>query len=180
VVEREASRLRRFIERLPSPDAGPDALYATRALLEEVAAALEALPAEQRAVFVAHEIEGQSFRQIAEETGVGGFIVMQLWNWLLPAIFGWKAVTFWQALGLLALCRILFGGLGVGGARHEGRPPDGSPVPGGARAVPAAGSRALRPGRPARGREGRRLTKAPGQCPRCPSASNSLTASSHS
>ena len=43
---------------------------------------------------------------------LGGVIVQQLWNWLLPALFGWPAVTFWQALGLLALCRILFGGFG--------------------------------------------------------------------
>jgi hypothetical protein len=43
---------------------------------------------------------------------IGGEIVMQLWNWLLPPLFGWRPVTFWQALGLLALCRILFGGLG--------------------------------------------------------------------
>jgi len=48
---------------------------------------------------------------------VGGFIVQQLWNWLLPAIFGWHSITFWQALGLLVLCRILFGGLGRG---HRG------------------------------------------------------------
>jgi hypothetical protein len=41
---------------------------------------------------------------------VGGEVVMQLWNWLLPPLFGWRQVTFWQALGLLALCRILFGG----------------------------------------------------------------------
>ena len=41
---------------------------------------------------------------------VGGEIVKQLWNWLVPPIFGWRQVTFWQALGLLALCRILFGG----------------------------------------------------------------------
>ena len=41
---------------------------------------------------------------------IGGEIVMRLWNWLLPPIFGWRQVTFWQALGLLALCRILFGG----------------------------------------------------------------------
>ena len=41
---------------------------------------------------------------------LGGEIVLQLWNWLLPPIFGWRAITFWQALGLLALCRILFGG----------------------------------------------------------------------
>lgn len=43
---------------------------------------------------------------------VGGEVVMNLWNWLLPPIFGWPAITFWQGLGLLALCRILFGGFG--------------------------------------------------------------------
>ena len=46
----------------------------------------------------------------------GGEVVKQLWNWLLPPLFGWREVTFWQALGLLALCRILFGGFG----RHCG------------------------------------------------------------
>ncbi len=45
----------------------------------------------------------------------GGMLVMHLWNWLLPQLFGWPEVTFWQALGLLALCRILFGGFGLGG-----------------------------------------------------------------
>ena len=50
---------------------------------------------------------------------VGGFVVRQLWNWLLPPIFGLREVTFWQALGLLALCRILFGGFGRGGS-HAG------------------------------------------------------------
>lgn len=44
-----------------------------------------------------------------------GEIVMHLWNWLLPALFGWRIITFWQALGLLVLCRILFGGFGGGG-----------------------------------------------------------------
>ena len=43
---------------------------------------------------------------------VGGEVVQQLWNWLLPPLFGWPQITFWQALGLLALCRILFGGYG--------------------------------------------------------------------
>src|SRR5262245_46742510 len=38
-----------------------------------------------------------------------GEIVRQLWNWLTPALFGWPVITFWQALGLLVLCRILFG-----------------------------------------------------------------------
>jgi hypothetical protein len=46
---------------------------------------------------------------------LGGWIVQLLWNGLLPPLFGWRAVTFWQALGLLVLCRILFGGLGFRG-----------------------------------------------------------------
>ena len=50
---------------------------------------------------------------------IGGEIVMRLWNWLLPALFGWREVTFWQALGLLVLCRILFGGLGCRGFGHN-------------------------------------------------------------
>src|SRR5947208_1354947 len=47
---------------------------------------------------------------------LGGEVVKWLWNWLLPPLFGWHAITFWQALGLLALCRILFGGLGLQGS----------------------------------------------------------------
>ena len=43
---------------------------------------------------------------------IGGEIVMHLWNWLLPSLFSWPQITFWQALGILALCRILFGGFG--------------------------------------------------------------------
>ena len=43
---------------------------------------------------------------------IGGEVVRQLWNWLLPPLFGWPQITFWQALGMLALCRILFGGSG--------------------------------------------------------------------
>ena len=43
---------------------------------------------------------------------IGGEIVLQLWNWLLPSLFGWRQITFWQAVGILALCRILFGGFG--------------------------------------------------------------------
>ena len=45
---------------------------------------------------------------------IGGLVVRLLWNWLLPPLFGWPQIAFWQALGLLALCRILFGGLGGG------------------------------------------------------------------
>src|ERR1700688_5116020 len=50
---------------------------------------------------------------------IGGEIVLHLWNWLLPSLFGWRQITFWQALGLLVLCRVLFGGLG---SHHSGRP----------------------------------------------------------
>jgi hypothetical protein len=38
------------------------------------------------------------------------FVVMRLWNWLMPALFGWHAINFWQALGILVLSKILFGG----------------------------------------------------------------------
>lgn len=55
---------------LPSPDAGPDAIYARSVLIEELDAALDELPVEQRAAFVAHEIEGRSFKELAAETGV--------------------------------------------------------------------------------------------------------------
>jgi hypothetical protein len=50
---------------------------------------------------------------------IGGELVMHLWNWLLPPLLGWRQLTFWQALGLLTLCRILFGGLG---SHDFGRP----------------------------------------------------------
>jgi hypothetical protein len=54
---------------------------------------------------------------------IGGEVVMQLWNWLAPELFGLRQITFWQALGLLALCRILFGGFGLsgGGPRSNSR-----------------------------------------------------------
>jgi RNA polymerase sigma factor (sigma-70 family) len=57
-------------ELLPSPQAGPQARYARRLLLEELDAALEELPAEQRDVFIAHELEGSSFRELAAQTGL--------------------------------------------------------------------------------------------------------------
>jgi hypothetical protein len=53
---------------------------------------------------------------VALFVALGGWIVELLWNALLPPLFGWRAVTFWQALGLLVLCRILFGGLGFRGS----------------------------------------------------------------
>ena len=55
-------------------------------------------------------------------TFLGGWIVELLWNWLAPAVFGWKTITFWEAWGLLALCRILFGGMRVTGGRGDHRP----------------------------------------------------------
>jgi hypothetical protein len=51
---------------------------------------------------------------------LGGTVVQYLWNWLLPPLFGWRELTFWQALGLLALCRILFGGFGRHGCGRSG------------------------------------------------------------
>src|SRR5262245_1750758 len=56
---------------LPSPDAGPDAIYVRTVLLDELAMAVDELPAEQRAVLIAHEVEGRSFKEIARMTGVG-------------------------------------------------------------------------------------------------------------
>jgi len=58
------------LELLPSPDAGPDAIYARNALLEELDDALDELPDEQREVFIAHELMGNSFKEISERTGV--------------------------------------------------------------------------------------------------------------
>ena len=53
---------------------------------------------------------------------IGGEVVKLLWNWLLPPLFGWHQITFWQALGMLVLCRILFGGFGGHGrSRSNGR-----------------------------------------------------------
>jgi hypothetical protein len=49
---------------------------------------------------------------IAVFIAIGGEVVMRLWNWLLPPLFGWRQISLWQAVGLLALCRILFGGFG--------------------------------------------------------------------
>ena len=46
------------------------------------------------------------------------FVVMSLWNWLAPALFGWRLITFWQALGILVLSKILFGGFRGGPGPH--------------------------------------------------------------
>ncbi len=50
-----------------------------------------------------------------------GEVVMHLWNWLLPTLFRWRQITFWQALGLLVLCRLLFGGFGHGSSHSRSR-----------------------------------------------------------
>lgn len=52
---------------------------------------------------------------IAALIAIGGEVVMHLWNWLTPPLFGWRTMNLWQAIGLLALCRILFGRWGGGG-----------------------------------------------------------------
>lgn len=57
---------------------------------------------------------------IALLIAIGGVVVMLLWNWLAPDLFGWSRLGFWQAVGLLALCRILFGGIGPLGGRWSG------------------------------------------------------------
>jgi RNA polymerase sigma factor (sigma-70 family) len=69
-LESEEGDLLRIEDLLPSPDAGPDALYLRNVLLDEFELALDELPAEQREVFIAHEMEGRSFKEMAAETGV--------------------------------------------------------------------------------------------------------------
>ncbi len=69
-VEDEDDERVQWEELLPSPDAGPEALYARSVLLDEIELAVDELPEEQREVFVAHELDGRSFREMAAETGV--------------------------------------------------------------------------------------------------------------
>jgi RNA polymerase sigma factor (sigma-70 family) len=69
-IEDEAGELLHIEDLLPSPDAGPEALYFRSVLLDELEFALGELPEEQREVFVAHELEGRSFKELAAESGV--------------------------------------------------------------------------------------------------------------
>jgi RNA polymerase sigma factor (sigma-70 family) len=69
-IEDEAGELLRIEDLLPSPDAGPEALYFRNVLLDELEFALGELPREQREVFVAHELEGRSFKELSVESGV--------------------------------------------------------------------------------------------------------------
>jgi RNA polymerase sigma factor (sigma-70 family) len=66
----EGDEMLRLEDLLPSPDAGPEALYARHLLLEGLELAVDELPKEQREVFVAHELEGRSFKELAAATGV--------------------------------------------------------------------------------------------------------------
>jgi RNA polymerase sigma factor (sigma-70 family) len=68
-VTKEEEEMLGLEDLLPSPDGGPEAQFARKVLLEELALAIEELPLEQQIVFVAHEIEGYSFKEIAGETG---------------------------------------------------------------------------------------------------------------
>ena len=69
-VEDEEGELLQIEDMLPSPDAGPEALYFRNLLLDELELALDELPDEQREVFIAHELEGRSFRELSAEMGV--------------------------------------------------------------------------------------------------------------
>ena len=69
-VEGEEGELLEIEDLLPSPDAGPEELYLRHVLLEELELALDELPDEQREVFLAHELEGRSFKEMAAETGL--------------------------------------------------------------------------------------------------------------
>jgi len=69
-VDMEDGEELQWEELLPSPEAGPEAAYTRSVLLEEMDAALDELPEEQREVFVAHEFMGYSFKELAEQTGV--------------------------------------------------------------------------------------------------------------
>jgi hypothetical protein len=84
---------------------------------------------------------------VAGVTAIGfclGLVVMVLWNWLMPALFGLPVITYWQAVGLFVLCHLLFKGHGGGG--HRRRPP--GPRDGGGRF--ARKVRAMMGGGPAR------------------------------
>ena len=68
-IRNEDGELLRIEDLLPSPDAGPEALYVRSVLLDELEFALDELPGEQREVFVAHQLEGRSFKELSAESG---------------------------------------------------------------------------------------------------------------
>jgi RNA polymerase sigma factor (sigma-70 family) len=69
-IEGESGEMVQIEDLLPSPDAGPEALYLRSVLLDELELALDELPDEQREVFVAHELDGRSYKQLSAESGV--------------------------------------------------------------------------------------------------------------
>jgi RNA polymerase sigma factor (sigma-70 family) len=69
-VENEDGEILQVEDLFPSPDAGPEAVYMRSVLLDELELAIEALPDEQREVFIAHEIDGRSFKELSAETGI--------------------------------------------------------------------------------------------------------------
>jgi RNA polymerase sigma factor (sigma-70 family) len=69
-VEDEDGELLRIEDLLPSPDAGPEAIYFGNVLLDELEFALDELPEDQREVFIAHELEGRSFKELSAESGI--------------------------------------------------------------------------------------------------------------
>jgi RNA polymerase sigma factor (sigma-70 family) len=69
-LENDEGELLQIEDLLPSSDAGPEALYVRSVIFDELEAALDVLPAEQREVFLAHELEGRSFKELSEESGV--------------------------------------------------------------------------------------------------------------
>jgi RNA polymerase sigma factor (sigma-70 family) len=69
-IEDEEGDLLQFEDMLPSPDAGPEALYVRNVLLDELEVALAELPGDQREVFIAHELEGRSFKELSAASGV--------------------------------------------------------------------------------------------------------------
>jgi RNA polymerase sigma factor (sigma-70 family) len=89
-----------FEDLLPSPDAGPEAAYARTVLVDELTAALAELPYDQRYVFVAHELDGRSFRELAAEIGVPvntllsrkHYAVLRLRRRLQAIYDGWRDV----------------------------------------------------------------------------------------
>ena len=70
VTEDDEGEMLQIEDLLPSPDAGPEAIYFRNVMLDELELALEELPAPQREAFIAHEVEGRSFKELAAETGV--------------------------------------------------------------------------------------------------------------
>src|SRR5436309_2278649 len=84
LAEGEEGELLEIEDLLPSPDAGPEAVYVRSLLLDELELALDELPDEHREVFVAHELDGQSFKQMAAETGGTRKIPPRPWRLLGP------------------------------------------------------------------------------------------------